>query len=48
YSLPTVQKDRKVLAYPDVNHNGKNTNDDKVQCIINSTIKQNLVSLISI
>ncbi|QUI59964.1 tRNA lysidine(34) synthetase TilS [Wolbachia endosymbiont of Spodoptera picta] len=48
YSLPTVQKDGKVLAYPDINYNGKNTNDDKVQCIINSTIKQNLVSLISI
>ena len=48
YSLPTVQKDGKVLAYPDVNYNEKNTNDDKVQCIINSTIKQNLVSLISV
>ncbi|WP_341813407.1 tRNA lysidine(34) synthetase TilS [Wolbachia endosymbiont (group B) of Germaria angustata] len=48
YSLPTVQEDGKVLAYPDINYNGKNTNDDKVQCIINSTIKQNLVSLISI
>ncbi|WP_407512237.1 tRNA lysidine(34) synthetase TilS [Wolbachia endosymbiont of Trichogramma kaykai] len=48
YSLPTVQKDGKVLAYPDINYNEKNTNDDKVQCIINSTIKQNLVSLISI
>lgn len=48
YSLPTVQKDGKVIAYPDVNYNGKNTDDDKVRCIINSTIKQNLVSLISI
>ncbi|MBA8758412.1 tRNA lysidine(34) synthetase TilS [Wolbachia pipientis] len=48
YSLPVVLKDGKVLAYPDVNYNGKNTNDDKAQCIINSTIKQNLVSLISI
>ncbi|WP_265031105.1 tRNA lysidine(34) synthetase TilS [Wolbachia endosymbiont (group B) of Athalia cordata] len=48
YSLPTVQKDGKMLAYPDVNYNGKNTDDDKVRFIINSTIKQNLVSLISI
>ncbi|WP_265034883.1 MULTISPECIES: tRNA lysidine(34) synthetase TilS [unclassified Wolbachia] len=48
YSLPVVLKDGKVLAYPDVNYNGKNTNDDKVQCIIDSTIKQNLVSLMGI
>ncbi|WP_395463306.1 tRNA lysidine(34) synthetase TilS [Wolbachia endosymbiont of Cantharis cryptica] len=48
YSLPTVQKDGKVIAYPHVNHNGKGINSNKVQCFINSIIKQNLVSLIDI
>ncbi|MCA7010541.1 tRNA lysidine(34) synthetase TilS [Wolbachia endosymbiont of Tribolium confusum] len=48
YSLPTVLKNGKVIAYPDVNYNEKNTDDDKVQFIINSTIKQNLVNLISV
>lgn len=48
YSLPTVQKDGKVFAYPDVNYNGKNTDDNKVRCIINSMVKQNLLSLINV
>jgi tRNA(Ile)-lysidine synthase len=48
YSLPVVQKDEKVLAYPHVNHDGKNINSNKFQCIINSIIKQNFVSLIGI
>lgn len=48
YSLPIVLKDGKVVAYPDRDSNGKNINDSEVQCIINSIIKQNLVSFVDI
>ncbi len=48
YSLPVVLKDGKVLAYLHLNHDRKNINGDEVQCIINSTIKQNLVILAGI
>ncbi|MGL9725248.1 MAG: tRNA lysidine(34) synthetase TilS [Wolbachia sp.] len=48
YSLPVVLKDGKVVAYPDRDCNGKNTNDSQIQCIINSIIKQNLVSFVDI
>ncbi|NUY39346.1 tRNA lysidine(34) synthetase TilS [Wolbachia endosymbiont of Litomosoides brasiliensis] len=48
YSLPVVLKDGKVLAYPHLNHNGKNIDGGEVQCIINSTVKQNLVILTGI
>ncbi|KLT22599.1 cell cycle protein MesJ-like protein [Wolbachia endosymbiont of Armadillidium vulgare str. wVulC] len=46
--MPTVQKDGKVIAHHDVNYNGKNTDNNKVQCIINSMIKQNLINFIDI
>ncbi len=48
YSLPVVLKDGKVLAYLHLNHDGQNINGDEVQCIIDSTIKQNLVVLAGI
>ncbi|QOD38658.1 tRNA lysidine(34) synthetase TilS [Candidatus Wolbachia massiliensis] len=48
YSLPVVLKGGEVVAYPYVNHNEKNVNDNKIQCITNSIIKQNLVNLIDI
>ncbi|MGL9718269.1 MAG: tRNA lysidine(34) synthetase TilS [Wolbachia sp.] len=48
YSLPVVIKDEKVLAYSHTNYNGENINDNEIQCITNSVIKQNLVSLIDI
>lgn len=48
YSLPTVQKDGKVLAYPSTCQSNQKTDNNGVKCIITSTIKQNLVNLISV
>ncbi|QKX02059.1 tRNA lysidine(34) synthetase TilS [Wolbachia endosymbiont of Dirofilaria (Dirofilaria) immitis] len=48
YSLPTIQKEGKILAYPYINYDGENVNDGKIQFIANSIIKQNLISLIDV
>ncbi|WCR57757.1 tRNA lysidine(34) synthetase TilS [Wolbachia endosymbiont of Ctenocephalides felis wCfeJ] len=49
YSLPVVQKNRKVLAYPCIGYyDGGSINDDKIRFITNSIIRQNLVNLIDI
>ncbi|QKX01396.1 tRNA lysidine(34) synthetase TilS [Wolbachia endosymbiont of Cruorifilaria tuberocauda] len=48
YSLPVVQKDGNVLAYPYINYDGENINNNKIQFIANSIVKQNLVSLIDV
>ncbi len=48
YSLPVIQKDGKVIAYPYINYDEENVNNGKIQFIVNSIIKQNLVSLIDV
>ncbi|QKX01270.1 tRNA lysidine(34) synthetase TilS [Wolbachia endosymbiont of Dipetalonema caudispina] len=48
YSLPVIEKNGKVLAYPHINYDEKSINNNKMQFIANSIIKQNLVSLINV
>ncbi|WP_349968019.1 tRNA lysidine(34) synthetase TilS [Wolbachia endosymbiont of Armadillidium arcangelii] len=48
YSLPTVQKNGKVIAYPCIKHDSKNISDDEIKYSINGIIKENLLKLIDI
>ncbi|WP_353279110.1 tRNA lysidine(34) synthetase TilS [Wolbachia endosymbiont (group B) of Longitarsus flavicornis] len=48
YSLPTVQKDGKMLAYPCIKHDSKHIGDDEIKYFITSIIKENLLKLIDV
>lgn len=48
YSLPSVQKDNKILAYPCINTPEKDINNNEIQYIISCIIKENLVSFFNI